>query len=339
MNAAEVAENGVNGASAELDDTNSEFQDAGSDSNDSAVTMTDFEDVDTADAPEVVAKLASVKVPWNSDVEYFFFKLENQMELINITSQWYKRVVLANNLREDIEVEVKDILKKTKTNAPPKVYKVLKHKIISLFGEKEEDAFERAAQLELTGKPSALAKKIVDIMCQCDPPLVDCCGAKTVSALWRRKLPQQVKSRIAGMSLKNDFETVIQLADDCFATLQPQQVSFVAAAETAESPQTAQALEVAAVGRGRGQNRGQQYNRGYSGSRGAPRGGQRGGQRGGGAGQHGQAGQQQGGDTPPEDACYQHKRYGRKAYFCSDPDSCPWRYQTTPRPKKQPKST
>merc|ERR1711989_137260 len=108
---------------------------------------TNFDEINQTDGPDAVGKLASVKVPWNKDVEYFFFELENQMELIALKSQWLKRVVLANNLPEDVKNELKATLKKPKSAAPDKVYKKLKDKVFDLFGPKEGDKYEKALQL------------------------------------------------------------------------------------------------------------------------------------------------------------------------------------------------
>ena len=75
--------------------------------NPSADDMAEFEDVDEADAPEVMGKLASIKVPWDPrDIRYWFFEVELQMTLINVKSAWLKRVVLANNLPPDVRPEV-----------------------------------------------------------------------------------------------------------------------------------------------------------------------------------------------------------------------------------------
>ena len=54
--------------------------------------------MDGPDPPEVLSKLAGIKVPWDQDVEYYFFEIENQMEIQGIRSQWLKRCVLANNI-------------------------------------------------------------------------------------------------------------------------------------------------------------------------------------------------------------------------------------------------
>ena len=120
------------------------------------VVMANFEDINTPDDPSVLAKLGSIKVTWDEDVKYFFFEIENQMEIINVTSQWIKRVILANNLPSTVKTEVKDVLKKTKNEAGATVYKDLKAKILKLFGRKEGENYERALQLTLHqgSKPS-----------------------------------------------------------------------------------------------------------------------------------------------------------------------------------------
>ena len=79
--------------------------------------MADFEDIDQPEAQETLGKLSAIKVPWNrSDVRYWFFEIENQMELINIQSQWVKRCILANNLPEIVKDEVKELLKTQRAN-------------------------------------------------------------------------------------------------------------------------------------------------------------------------------------------------------------------------------
>ena len=112
-----------------------------SDDDDFHDAMSDFDTINTPDDNAVLAKLASVKVTWHQDdIHYWFFELETQMELINITSQWVKRIVLATNLPETVKEEIKDLLKKPKSQAPAMVYKELKQKIMELFGPREEEA-------------------------------------------------------------------------------------------------------------------------------------------------------------------------------------------------------
>ena len=305
----------------------------------------DFDMVDEADAAETLGKMAGIKVAWDpQDLEYWFGELEQQMELIQVKSQWTKRIILSNNLPREVKAEVKEILKKPKSAAPVNIYKGLKSKLLELFGPNEEDAFEKAAQLVLTGKPSALAKRIAEILCQCDPPLSDCCAAKTVAALWKRQLPQVVRTALAGYSLKDDFENTLKHADSVFASLQRPGAAAVTVTPTyavAEPPVLegqdgqGESFEVAAVGRGRGAGRGQRWNRGQN--RGWGRGQARGQSRGRGAqayqGQayQGQAYQgqayrgQRHPDGPPENACQKHWRFGRQAYSCES-DQCPWKH-------------
>ena len=296
--------------------------------------MTDFDDIDENDAADAVGKLASIKVPWNTDVEYFFFELENQMELVQLKSQWLKRVVLANNLPEQVKDELKATLKKTKSTAPAKVYKVLKTKIFALFGPKEGDKYEKALQLQLTGKPSALAKQLAELLCKCDPPLSsdDCCALDTVAAMWRRSLPQVVKSAVAGRSLKGpEFDRVIQTADDVFASISTIAPVAATATDTVDADEATD--EVAAFRQGRNQARG----RGAQ-SRGASRARQRGGRW---SQSTGNRNQSRGRgprhpDIPPENSCQNHWTYGRGTHNCTrDHENCPWKHITVQQPSNQ----
>merc|ERR1711951_290354 len=159
--------------------------------------MAEFEDVNDADGPEVMSKLASIKVPWTpKDIRYWFFELELQMTLINIQSQWLKRVILANNLPDSVRGEVKEFLKMTKAEAGATIYKEIKNEIIALYKAKGDESFEKASQMLLETTPSALVKKLANELCDCKKKLDKCCSAKTVSALWRRQLPQPVRTAI-----------------------------------------------------------------------------------------------------------------------------------------------
>ena len=307
--------NGENGDGASDDDSYA-----------SADSMSNFDSVDEAEAPETLSRLAQVKVTWDkSDIEYWFTELESQMELYNIKSQWIKRVVTTNNLPDYVKAEVKDVLKLQKSAlsvADKLIYKKLKTKVIKLFGKKEGERYDKAASLLLTTKPSALAKELTECLCQCNPPL-QCCAAETVAGMWKRQLPPVVRAAIAGKSLRDDYETVLDHADEVFAS---QGGGMVSAIEEDD--------EVAAVGRG-GARAG--HSRGRGGYRGGQRGQRRGqsrgrgygqGARGGQAGQAGQAGQGNRGrhpDGPPESACRNHWRFGKSAWSCLNTATCPWK--------------
>ena len=122
------------------------------------------------------------------------------------------------------------------------------------------------------------------------------------------------------MSLKKEYESILQLADDTYATLG----GAVAAVDVQQ--------EVAAVGRGRSRGRGRFRGRARGGgSRGATQGarqndqGSQGGRANDPADRHA--------DGPPENSCRLHWRYGRGAYWCLEPERCPWAQQTTPKPR------
>ena len=296
--------------------------------------MADFDALNEAEAKETLSRLSSVTVNWDKDdIAYWFTELENAMETINVKSQWVKRVILVNNLPNEIRTQVKDQLKLPKsqcTGDNELIYLVLKKKILKLFGKAEGENYEVAAGLLLTDKPSTLAKRQAELLCKCNPPL-QCCAAETVAGLWKKQLPTQVKASIAGKSLKDDFEGTLQHADEVYASLTTTQVSAVETAETAE---------VAAFGARGGRARG--YN---NRARGGGRAGQRGQghSRGRGRGQHhAQGGQGQPNDPatrhpdgPPENACSQHWRWGRGAWFCKDEERCPWRDQkSTPQDRR-----
>ena len=72
--------------------------------------MADFDSLDEVEAPETLGKIANVKVPWMADdIPYWFSEVEMQMELYNVKSQWIKRIILNNNLPENIRSQIKDL--------------------------------------------------------------------------------------------------------------------------------------------------------------------------------------------------------------------------------------
>ena len=312
--------------------------------------MSEFEDIDGTDGPEVPGKLASIKMQWDgkSDLRFWFFELELQMTIINIQSAWLKRVILANNLSSLVKAELKEFLMKPKATAGATIYKELKTELYALFAPKEEDSYAKAKQLLLTSKPSALLKSLAEELCDCTKKLENCCAAKTVSAMWRDQLPQQVKAAIAGISIKTPegFKNAMKKADEVFATLKPPGVGQVSAV-TGAAGASASAFdevddpdgEIAAFrtggGRGstrgntRGQSRGRGGNRGNGQWRPRPQQQQQPQQR--------QQQQQQRRradrhpDNPPENACSIHWKWGRSAFRCADTQNCPWKNEIASR--------
>ena len=118
------------------------------------------EDADFPDDSEAWKKEIKIKFD-QCDVNYSFNSIEDQMTLYGINSQWSKKKALLPLLPEEIIDECKPILRLSKADAGAHIYKDLKAEILQLYGPREEDAFKKAMALRLTGKPSALGKKLI----------------------------------------------------------------------------------------------------------------------------------------------------------------------------------
>lgn len=268
--------------------------------------MADFEDENGTDGDKALEKVGSVKIAWDpQDLKFFFIEIEDAMDLIQIKSQWLKRQVLSTKLPGEVKAEVKDILIKKKSEAGTDIYKQLKLRLLELFGPKSEDAYEEAASLVLTGKPSALCKRMIVLLCDSKKPLQGCCCVKTISALWKKQLTPPVRAAVAGMDMAKDLDAVLRKADDVHASQAVQQFP-VAAVTDVNLDETLPALQAAAITTRRSGAGGQKPKK----NRGDPH-----------------------PDGPPETACYLHWRYGRSAYTCKKKSSCPWKSFTKPKPK------
>ena len=133
----------------------------------------------------------------------------------------------------------------------------------------------------------------------------------------QRGLCSNHRKKYRGIEDEN-FDTVIQIADDVFKALKGPLATTTAttpgvATTTKENKEETSNSEVAAYnsakrgrgnqGRGRGATRSNRGNRGYGQTRGAAR-------------VHL--------DGAPSNACSQLKQYGKQAFFCREPLSCPW---------------
>ena len=78
------------------------------------------------------------------DIEFWFGQLEGQLEVIEIKSQWLKRIAVQRFLPPEIQEEVKGLLSLGKTAAGDTIYLQIKRELIELFGRKPEDAHTRA---------------------------------------------------------------------------------------------------------------------------------------------------------------------------------------------------
>ena len=279
--------------------------------------MVKYDTASGDDPTNIFSQTSGLKVEWDEDDPRFFFsQLEMLMQSAGVVNQWTKRILLQRQLPRRITDQIKDLLRKDQSTAGDTPYLTLKTRLLTMFDKPKEENFEKAVQLVLTDgmKPSTLCKQIIDLLCECDKPLEKCCSEGTVTALWKRQLPPQVRAAVAGRSLKSSLEAVCKDADSVYATLNISSGSLrpppaIAAAGVASFDTSADepALQVAVIKK-------KPKNKGAPGKK-----------------------KDKHPDGPPDDACSMHRQWGRGAYFCKRPNGdspCPWKDITTAPPKK-----
>ena len=288
---------------------------------------------DTAGAMDQASRYLH-SLAWSyDDLAFYFTQAEVKMASAGVKKQFTKFQILTMVIPTKIQNQVKPLLRMKESDFTNNdSYKRLKDEILRIFGPRPEAAVERALNRVLTSTPGALARKITDDICEHN--LTGCCCPKIVRAIWQRHLPSNVKAGIAHSKFNKDtFNTVLQLADDIFETTGgASQIPSVAAVQQASLDETQPAIpyataEVAATnfrgrgrgarGRGRGRGRGQQAGQASSGDKPRFRGPKH-------------------PDLPSGDwsGCQMHHRWGRGAFFCSEPLTCPWKNVIQPKPTK-----
>ena len=267
-----------------------------------------------------------------NDLDFWFNQVEIKMSAVGVKKNYTKFQVLTTIIPKKVINQCKPLLRKQASDFPNKdAYKQLKATILRIFGPRPEARMERALSRTLTGRPSDLARDLVNDICLSDLEGCKCCPA-IILAMWKRHLPGSVRAGIAHCNFtKETFDTVVQLADDIFVSNAPASSMAAIATPSPSLNETQPAMpypipEVSAVNRG-GSNR----------SRGR-------GNRGRGGGGRGSSSQQQqqrnkGAKHPDLPAgewsgCSMHFKWGRSAHFCSEPASCPWKDIFTAKPRK-----
>ena len=175
-------------------------------------------------------------------------------------------------------------------------------------------------------------------MCQKKPPLVNCCCAIGLGRTWRKLLPEQVRGAIASMDLKTQFDQTGQAADAVFKAIQQTTPAVASVRPSTATPATAGNY-----------NDFESFQTHINAEMAAFRGGRRGQARGGGGQQRGQSAARFPRQNPqtrttrppmarkpsphtdgPPDT---HWNFGRQAYKCGAPDTCPWKSHIKPRPQ------
>ena len=304
---------------------------AGNGEGDVRVVM-EYDREDGVDQGEVAGKLNQIaNLAYDAQhVHKWVRRLERRMEMASIREQWTKRLVLESALPSHLYDDMDELFDKRKAECGL-IYYDCKALLLELHGPSPERDFEMAMDMVMPPgmKPSQAAKRLVQLICKFKKQLTDCSCSIAVSSRWRRRLPDMVKSSVSCFDLRTDFLRATQTADKVWMSLQTTQaVAAVQPGLPAAGAGAAGAAsgtdEVAAYGQAgaaAGQSRG---------GRGARRGsgrGNRGGAQGRGGASAGQsaASQAEQGPPPPENCCKMHKRHKKKAFYCSAPESCPWK--------------
>ena len=278
---------------------------------------------------------AMEKIEWDdNDVEFFFAQTEIKMASHGVKKQFTKFQALSTTLPKKVIDQVKPLMRKKETDFTSNdSYLLLKNEIMRIFGPKPEASVDRALTRVLVDTPSNLARTLVNDICKHE--LDGCCCPAIVLSLWKRQLPTSVKAGIAGMKLTKDtFNATVTHADEVFDSVNPSGATASVAAIKAQPSldQTLPALQSSVVpevnairgGRNRGRGRGGR-GRGRGQAPSAP---------------SGPSGPKHKGakhpDLPSGDwtGCQMHHRWGRGAFFCSEPGTCPWRNVFAPKPTK-----
>ena len=312
------------------------------------------EDADFENDPDSWKKEVKAKFDQH-DVTFWFNTVESQLKKHGINRQWDKKDAIVAILPENIVEECKPILRLSQQDAGTHIYKTLKSEIIQLFGERDEDAFKKALALKLTGRPSALGKKLTHIICPGVKPFDGCHCARMVYGFWESNLTPPIKTKIAGKRFNKDtYQELFKLADEAWlanggvdrppavvaAVPPPSQAAAVEPAVQGDAPQVAAVAPRGGRGGrgGRGQRGGNRGGRGsYNNSNNSNRQNSNSNQNNQNNSNSSDNKSHQKGPKHPDLpnkaswACAQHWKKGRGAPYCSDPLVCQWVNVVAPR--------
>ena len=213
---------------------------------------------------------------------------------------------------------------------------------------------KKAIALRLTGKPSALGKKLIHLICPGPVPFDGCHCAKIVFGMWDAQMTVPIRSKLAGRSFTKDtYKEMFKDADETWIAnggsevQTPTVVGATAEVSASSSSSPAAAGQVAAVqsrgGRGAQSSFRGRGGRGNRGNRGGGRGGYNQNQN---QSQNSNSNDQNNSENKPHqrgpkaspdvpsNACSQHWKAGKAANYCSDPLVCDWARFIAPRQNK-----
>ena len=278
----------------------------------------DFDAENGTDGKSALSDLKGVQCPFiQEDIEFWFGQLEAQLEVIEVKSQWMKRIALQRFLPPEIQEEVKGLLSLGKTAAGGDIYFKIKNELIELFGRKPEDSYTRAKERVLTGKPSQLGKALLNDLCKKDKKLDGCCCSDITWGMFREKLPIVVRNHLAESPFNKDtYKAVFTKADqvwDSNRASEPVLTRPVAAmsGDSKKASQTSSQNEVAAVQRGQNgqggkkdKNKNKNQNQAQNTNQNPPK----------------ESNTKKG--VNEENLCRMHAKWQKEANFCSAPWAC-----------------
>ena len=243
-------------------------------------------------------------------------QIEDEMTMAGVKSQWLKKTVLQRNLPIKQKEDVKELLSTPKEEAGL-IYKKIKTELMRIYAQKPSDTYRKALTRTMVGLPSQLGYQIVNDICKKTTKLDGCCCAAAAEALWTIQLPVAVRNHISDREFNKDtYREVFEAADKCFTSSKQINVAALAVAavdldETQAAFDPQNQPQVAAFT----QKKKKKNKKGQPGS------GQSKPQR------------KRHESSPPESCCDRHYTHGAGAWFCLEPQTCPWASKITPRNK------
>ena len=207
--------------------------------------MSAFEDEDADNSDNRALELSCEqldKFQWtDDDVQFYFQQVEARMASMGVKKQWTKFMVLRTILPMQILTQVKPILRKSEADFADNLsYKALKKEIMQIFGPRIETGAERALKRTLTGKPSQLAREIIDDICS--HGMEHDCIPGVVLAIWKKSLPTAVQAAIAGREFNaTNLDAILELADEVFNTCRATGASAAASSTGCGEPRVTSA--------------------------------------------------------------------------------------------------
>ena len=120
-------------------------------------------------------------------IKLWFQVLENKMQFAQIRAQWTKLQVLTTVLPANLLGHIEAFAAIPQASAGSTSYYQAKQRLLSIYGEKPQESYDKATRLVMATTPSKLARQITDLICENKQrPLEGCCCAKTVMGIWLR---------------------------------------------------------------------------------------------------------------------------------------------------------